>query len=166
VYFTLNACAIAKRSCTSLQATANVDFDLTNYIHSLRTTVTIKTRCHISCHTLSLVTNLESRSRRLRVPARCSFAVASSRVLEREGAHLPSQPHLAIHHIRLHRHGPSLPAMPSSSSIQSYFSPSPTKNSDGFTTDEVLSTVQPAEAWTVGSKTRVHSAHTDFDSPQ
>ncbi|KAF2627398.1 hypothetical protein BU25DRAFT_342003 [Macroventuria anomochaeta] len=34
--------------------------------------------------------------------------------------------------------------MPTSSSIQSYFTSSPTKNSDGFTADEVQSVVQPA----------------------
>ncbi|KAF1846902.1 uncharacterized protein K460DRAFT_49741 [Cucurbitaria berberidis CBS 394.84] len=43
--------------------------------------------------------------------------------------------------------------MPSSSSIQSYFSPSPTKNSDGFTAEEVQSTLfpvnaSPPNAWT------------------
>jgi hypothetical protein len=46
------------------------------------------------------------------------------------------------------------PVMPASSSIQSYFTPSPTKNNDGFTAAEVQSTLQPAggsalNAWTV-----------------
>jgi hypothetical protein len=44
--------------------------------------------------------------------------------------------------------------MPAPSSIQSYFSSSPTKNSDGFTTDEMQSALAStgatsAMAWTV-----------------
>lgn len=58
--------------------------------------------------------------------------------------------------------------MPASSSIQSYFASSPTKNSDGFTTDEVQSAMQPAsavenDAWTVCSST---SFSNDYLTPQ
>lgn len=50
----------------------------------------------------------------------------------------------------------SQPAMPASSSIQSYFTSSPTKNSDGFTADEVQSALQSSNASAVNAWTVCH----------
>ena len=86
------------------------------------------------------------------VPDKVEGALAGGR-----SALLPSQPHLTSTPkapIYLSNTTMPHPEMHASSSIQSFFTSSPTKNNDGFTADEVQSVLQPAgpsvlTAWTV-----------------
>lgn len=60
--------------------------------------------------------------------------------------------------------------MPASASIQSYFSSSPTKNSDGFTAKEIQSALRPAgstlaSAWTVTEDSPHPRQHADTPKP-